>query len=343
LQKTGSDRGFFYSGIFRWSVTIFYACGVTALSLMPSNTASKLSLPIPHFDKIAHAGMYAILAVLVCWAMRYRFHHRLWLVWVVLGAAAYGAIMEVGQFYLIASERSFSYGDMLANTVGASLAVIALGFVVAWRRHGLSELLKREFDVIATLAGLTAIAPFLLVLAVLVRVKHGKPIFFRQQRPGRDGKPFMLLKFRTMTNERDDNGELLADDRRLTRFGKFLRSTSLDELPELFNVLKGDMSLVGPRPLLMQYLSLYNSQQARRHEVQPGITGWAQVNGRNAIGWDEKFNLDVWYVDNRGFWLDLKILWLTVWHVIARRDINAEDHATMPAFTGNHSQTTTKK
>jgi lipopolysaccharide/colanic/teichoic acid biosynthesis glycosyltransferase len=157
-------------------------------------------------------------------------------------------------------------------------------------------------------------------------------------RPGLHGKPFVMLKFRTMTDQRDANGELLPDDLRLTRFGKWLRSTSLDELPELFNVLKGEMSLVGPRPLLMEYLPRYTPEQARRHEVKPGITGWAQVNGRNALSWEEKFQLDVWYVDHWNLWLDMKILLLTIWKVLKREGISAEGSATMPVFTGNASQ-----
>lgn len=177
--------------------------------------------------------------------------------------------------------------------------------------------------------------PLILVLSILVRVKLGSPVFFRQKRPGLRSEIFDLIKFRTMTDERDEKGELLSDAVRLTRFGKFLRSTSLDELPELLLILKGDMSLVGPRPLLVQYLPLYNAEQARRHEVRPGLTGWAQVNGRNAISWDEKFKLDVWYVDNRSLWLDLKIIFLTVYRVFKRDGISAANEATVQFFTGN--------
>lgn len=194
--------------------------------------------------------------------------------------------------------------------------------------------MKRLLDIL--LVGLTA--PLwglvLLILAILVRLKLGSPIFFRQKRPGLHGEIFDLLKFRTMTDARDEKGELLADGVRLTRFGKWLRSTSLDELPELFLILKGDMSLVGPRPLLIQYLPLYSAEQARRHEARPGLTGWAQINGRNAISWEEKFKLDVWYVDNWSVWLDLKILFLTVWRVVRREGISASNEATMPYFTG---------
>nr|WP_291327235.1 sugar transferase [Acidovorax sp. 28-64-14] len=170
-----------------------------------------------------------------------------------------------------------------------------------------------------------------------MRRKLGSPAFFRQVRPGMHGQPFEMVKFRTMTDARGADGALLPDADRLTPFGRFLRASSLDELPELWNVLKGEMSLVGPRPLLMEYLPLYSPQQARRHEVRPGITGWAQVNGRNALGWDEKFKLDVWYVDHRSLWLDIKILWLTVKKVLVREGISAAGEATMPRFTGGKS------
>jgi lipopolysaccharide/colanic/teichoic acid biosynthesis glycosyltransferase len=163
----------------------------------------------------------------------------------------------------------------------------------------------------------------------------GRPIFFKQIRPGLRGNPFLIYKFRTMLDLRDENGNLLPDEKRLTKIGKFLRNTSLDELPELWNVLKGDMSLVGPRPLLMEYLGRYTPEQARRHNVKPGITGWAQINGRNAISWDEKFKLDVWYVDNWNIFLDLKIIFITLIKVIKREGISAEGHATMPEFKGN--------
>lgn len=181
---------------------------------------------------------------------------------------------------------------------------------------------------------LTIFSPVIVILSILVRIKLGSPIIFKQVRPGLNGCPFQMYKFRTMTDERDANGDLLPDAVRLTSFGRFLRSTSLDELPELWNVLKGEMSLVGPRPLLMEYLPRYTTEQARRHKVSPGITGWAQINGRNAIGWDEKFKLDVWYVDNQSLWLDLKILLLTVKKVFVREGISAEGEATMPKFTG---------
>ena len=194
--------------------------------------------------------------------------------------------------------------------------------------------MKRLFDLIATGAGCLMIWPVLLVLALLVRIRHGAPVLFRQQRPGLHGTPFFMYKFRTMTNERDAGGKLLPDEKRLTRLGRFLRSTSLDELPELINVLKGEMSLVGPRPLLMKYLPLYSMEQFRRHEVKPGITGWAQVNGRNATSWAEKFKFDVWYVDNQSFWLDIKILWMTVVKVLKREGISQDGRATMEKFTG---------
>lgn len=194
--------------------------------------------------------------------------------------------------------------------------------------------MKRLFDVLAVLVALPLLLLPMLVLVWQVRRKLGGPVLFRQVRPGMFGKPFEMVKFRTMTDARGSDGLLLPDEVRLTSFGRFLRSTSLDELPELWNVLKGEMSLVGPRPLLMQYMPLYSAEQARRHEVRPGVTGWAQVNGRNAISWEEKFKLDVWYVDNQSLWLDFKILWLTVKKVVVRDGISAAGEATMPAFQG---------
>jgi lipopolysaccharide/colanic/teichoic acid biosynthesis glycosyltransferase len=196
-------------------------------------------------------------------------------------------------------------------------------------------MMKRGFDLVLTILGLFFLALPLLVLVFMVRRQLGSPVFFRQVRPGLQGKPFEMVKFRTMTDERGPDGELLADAIRLTPFGRFLRSTSLDELPELWNVLKGDMSLVGPRPLLMEYLPLYSPEQARRHEVRPGVTGWAQVNGRNALSWEEKFKLDVWYVDHLSVFLDIKILWLTVKKVLLRDGISASGEATMSKFSGN--------
>lgn len=195
-------------------------------------------------------------------------------------------------------------------------------------------MLKRFMDIIGAFAGLILGAPILLGVAAGVRVLIGAPVFFTQIRPGLEGKPFRMVKFRTMSDARGFDGELLSDAERLLPFGRFLRSTSLDELPELWNVLKGEMSLVGPRPLLMDYLELYSSQQARRHKVRPGVTGWAQVNGRNALSWEEKLSLDVWYVDNRSIWLDLKIVFLTVKKVLLRDGINAPGEVTMPRFTG---------
>lgn len=197
-------------------------------------------------------------------------------------------------------------------------------------------MLKRLFDIFASAIGLMCLLPVLLVLALLIRRKLGSPVLFSQIRPGKDGKPFRMVKFRSMTDARDANGNLLPDAERLPQFGCFLRSSSLDELPELWNVLKGDMSLVGPRPLLMDYLPLYSPQQFRRHEVRPGITGWAQVNGRNAISWEQKFAYDVWYVQNQNFLLDLRILWLTIKKVLIRDGISAAGDATMPIFRGNH-------
>ena len=196
-------------------------------------------------------------------------------------------------------------------------------------------MLKRFFDCATALAGLLILALPLLALMLLVRRKLGSPVFFRQVRPGLHGQPFEMVKFRTMTDERNAQGELLPDSERLPAFGRFLRSSSLDELPELWNVLKGEMSLVGPRPLLMEYLPLYTPEQYRRHEVRPGVTGWAQVNGRNAISWEEKFALDVWYVESQSFWLDIKILWLTVKKVLIKDGISAAGEATMAKFTGS--------
>ena len=198
--------------------------------------------------------------------------------------------------------------------------------------------MKRLFDLMITLLLLPFIFLMCLTIVFFVKIKIGSPVLFTQPRPGLNGSIFNMIKFRTMTNERDLDGDLLPDSVRLTKFGKFLRSTSLDELPGLWNVIKGDMSLVGPRPLLVEYLPLYDNRQARRHEVLPGITGWAQVNGRNAISWDEKFDLDVWYVDNQSIWLDVKILWLTVKKVIMRDGINQDGQATAEYFKGNNSE-----
>jgi lipopolysaccharide/colanic/teichoic acid biosynthesis glycosyltransferase len=195
--------------------------------------------------------------------------------------------------------------------------------------------MKRLFDFTLALIALFILWPIMLLVAFAIFFKLGSPVFFRQIRPGLKGKNFTMLKFRTMLDSKGKDGKLLSDEQRLTRFGKLLRSTSLDELPGLFNVIKGDMSLVGPRPLLVEYLSLYSPEQARRHEVRPGITGWAQVNGRNAISWEDKFKLDVWYVDNRSFWLDIKILFLTVKKVFVREGISAAGEATMSKFTGS--------
>jgi len=195
--------------------------------------------------------------------------------------------------------------------------------------------MTRLRDIFVSLLGLIILLPLLAVVAITVRLRLGCPIFFCQTRPGLYGKLFILRKFRTMRSPRSGEDMLSTDYVRLTRLGRFLRATSLDELPTLWNVLRGDMSLVGPRPLLPDYLALYSYEQARRMEVKPGITGWAQVNGRNAITWEEKFRLDVWYVDNRSFPLDMKILWMTVWQVLSRSGITADQHATMPPFTGS--------
>lgn len=196
------------------------------------------------------------------------------------------------------------------------------------------HIIKRCIDIIIAGLGLVILSPFLFIVMIAIWWDMGLPVFFRQVRPGLNGKAFRMYKFRTMNNERDEAGGLLPDELRLTKLGMFLRSSSIDELPELLNVFKGNMSLVGPRPLLMQYLDRYTQKQARRHEVKPGITGWAQVNGRNALSWEEKFALDVWYVDNRSLWLDVKIMFLTVIKVFKREGINAEGEATMAEFMG---------
>lgn len=196
-------------------------------------------------------------------------------------------------------------------------------------------MLKRLLDILVSLAALILLSPILLLVALLVARNLGSPVLFRQVRPGLLGKPFTILKFRTMKDATDRHGDRLPDSERLTPFGRKLRSTSLDELPELFNVLRGDMSLVGPRPLIMAYVDRYSDRQARRMEVRPGITGWAQVNGRNAVGWDERFEMDVWYVENHNLWLDVRILWLTVLTVFRREGVSAEGHATMPEFMGS--------
>lgn len=196
---------------------------------------------------------------------------------------------------------------------------------------------KRVLDILGAGTGLLLLSPVLLVVSLLILRQMGRPVFFRQIRPGLHGRPFGMVKFRTMRDALDAEGNPLPDSERLTRLGRFLRSSSLDELPELWNVLRGEMSLVGPRPLLMEYLPLYSPFQARRHEVRPGVTGWAQVNGRNAITWDEKFALDVWYVDNQSLWLDLRIIGLTIRKVLRREGISAAGEATMPKFTGPES------
>jgi len=194
---------------------------------------------------------------------------------------------------------------------------------------------KRLFDLALTIPGLILVSPLLLGLAILVRISLGAPVIFLQLRPGFLGKPFTLFKFRTMKDTRGTDGELQSDEKRLTALGRFLRATSLDELPELVNVLRGEMSLVGPRPLLMEYLQRYSPEQARRHDTLPGITGWAQINGRNALSWEDKFKLDVWYVDNRSLSLDIKILLLTFWKVLRREGISQHGHATAPVFMGS--------
>lgn len=197
--------------------------------------------------------------------------------------------------------------------------------------------LKRLMDVTFALVGLVFLSPLLLLLAIMVRQKLGNPVIFRQARAGKDGKPFVIYKFRTMTDERDQNDNLLPDEKRLTRFGVFLRSTSIDELPELWNVLKGEMSLVGPRPLFLSYVERYSPEQSRRLEALPGLTGWAQINGRNAVSWDDRFKMDVWYVDNRNLLLDIRILLITLFKVLKREGISREGQATMNEFMGTEA------
>lgn len=197
--------------------------------------------------------------------------------------------------------------------------------------------MKRLFDFLASLIAIILLSPIIALVAWEIRKNLGSPVLFRQTRPGLDGKPFEMIKFRTMKDAADAKGNPLPDGERMTPFGNKLRNTSLDELPELWNVLKGDMSLVGPRPLLVEYLPLYSKDQARRHEVRPGVTGWAQINGRNAISWEEKLKLDVWYVDNHSLWLDIKILFLTIKKVIAKDGISAQDHVTAAPFEGTNN------
>ncbi len=196
-------------------------------------------------------------------------------------------------------------------------------------------MIKRFFDILLAIILIILFSPFYIIVAVLILIKMGRPILFRQKRPGYKEKIFGIYKFRTMTNEKDEEGNLLPDNQRLVGVGKFIRSTSLDELPQLFNVLKGDMSFVGPRPLLIEYLPLYNERQKKRHDVKPGITGWAQVNGRNAISWEQKFEYDVWYVEHHSFWLDMKILWRTFLKVMKRSDISSDSSVTMEKFEGS--------
>ncbi len=200
--------------------------------------------------------------------------------------------------------------------------------------------IKRFFDMFSSLIALIILSPLMIVTAILVRIKLGSPVFFKQERPGLNEKIFTLYKFRTMTDERDENGEFLPDEVRLTKFGMFLRSTSIDELPELFNILKGDMSVIGPRPLLVEYLPRYNEHQKRRHEVRPGLSGWAQVNGRNTVGWEDKFNMDVEYVDNYSLKMDIKILFMTIVNVLKHDGISSETSATMEVFMGNEEKET---
>ncbi len=197
-------------------------------------------------------------------------------------------------------------------------------------------MIKRIFDITLALVLVILFSPIYIVVSLLVLVKMGRPVLFRQQRPGKDGQIFGIYKFRTMTNDKDENGDLLPDEQRLLGLGKTIRSLSLDELPQIFNVLKGEMSFVGPRPLLVEYLPLYDERQSKRHDVKPGITGWAQVNGRNAISWEQKFEYDAWYVEHQSFLLDMKILWLTFLKVVKRSDISSDSSATMEKFRGSN-------
>lgn len=203
--------------------------------------------------------------------------------------------------------------------------------------------IKRTMDLFACLILLTLMWPILLIIYITVRYSIGSPVIYKQKRPGLNGKPFTIFKFRTMSNAKDEDGNLLPDELRLTKIGMLIRSLSLDELPEIFNVLKGELSLVGPRPLMMQYLEVYTPEQARRHEVMPGITGWAQVNGRNSLSWEQKFDLDVWYVDHQSFFLDIRILIMTVWKVLTREGISEEGYATASWFNGSNQKETKKQ
>lgn len=204
------------------------------------------------------------------------------------------------------------------------------------------EIIKRLIDSFFSILLISLLSPFILIITILIKNKIGTPIIFKQQRPGKDSKIFTMYKFRTMTDKKDENGNLLPDEKRLTKFGNFLRKTSLDELPELFNILKGDMSFVGPRPLLVRYMARYNDEQKRRHEVKPGLTGWAQVNGRNAISWEDKFKLDVWYVDHWSLWLDVKIILLTIIKVLKREGVSQQGHVTMEEFKGTQNNSNSK-
>ena len=198
--------------------------------------------------------------------------------------------------------------------------------------------MKRLMDLVLASIALVVLSPVILVTALVVRIRLGSPVLYCPTRPGFKGQPFVMYKFRSMLDSRDESGQLLPDEQRMTGFGKFLRGSSLDELPELWNVIRGDMSLVGPRPLMMAYLDRYTPEQRRRHDVKPGVTGWAQINGRNAISWEEKFALDVWYVDNQSLLLDIRILWMTLWTVLFRRGVTAADHVTMPEFMGTDEE-----
>jgi lipopolysaccharide/colanic/teichoic acid biosynthesis glycosyltransferase len=248
-------------------------------------------------------------------------------------ADARAATAEMGWRGRNFAEREFLRTTLAQRCVTAMESAAATRSdreMTAYRRWG-----KRALDLLALLAVLPFVLPVVILVAVVVRFQMGSPVFFRQVRPGYKAKPFTLLKFRTMNSARDERGNLLSDEKRLTKLGTLLRRYSLDEIPQLWNVLKGEMSLVGPRPLLLEYLDRYTSEQARRHEVKPGITGWAQINGRNALSWEERFRLDIWYVEHRSLGLDARIIWRTVRNVLKQKDISQRGHATMPEFMGN--------
>src|SRR5256886_15570114 len=246
---------------------------------------------------------------------------------------ALAATEEMGKRGRNFAEREFlrtTLAQRCVSTMESAAATRSVGETSAYRRWG-----KRALDLLGLLVASPFVLPVVMIVALVVRLQLGSPVFFRQVRPGHKAKPFTLLKFRAMNSVRDEQGNLLSDEKRLTKLGALLRRHSLDEIPQLWNVLRGEMTLVGPRPLLLQYLDRYTSEQARRHEVKPGITGWAQINGRNALSWEERFRLDIWYVEHWSLGLDARIIWRTVRNVLKRKDISQRGHATMPEFMGN--------